>query len=1849
MKKRLLSLLLIASLLLSMLPASVLAAREGLTVVIDDVHVVQENRVVEAMPAGVDYNESTKTLTLENAALGMMRISGGSLTIVLQGDSTIHNDGRYVDVTGKPAPAIATGDMNERTSVTITGPGSLTLDSSGSGVRRTFVADYTDLTITDGADVTVRSGDAVGGVAEMVASRLILNDGASLTGKELFVSEGGTFLLDGATLDMSGADYALHLWEGGQATFLGGTATLRGTPATLVPVRCEPDGVLALLGGTIHLEKPGANTVMEAAGNATVLVGDGMSAVDNVTGKAIPIHDSVLQQIPGSSATISGAASLGRYACELAVTSGQVTQGAPFTVRAVVSLGAEEGQVAFTLPDGVTYVPGSLTVDSRTVEPAGTKPLTVNLERYGVIRFSAVSSRTGSMTLHADTNAGGTRHRESLQLAVEDFQFSLPSKTSQPKIPVSGFAVPGSTIAFYEGSSSLGRAAANSLGTWSGTVTLPDSAGEHLVYAKVTQPDGGSFSTEEQSVYYDPEADVVTTLTVSNDVHGSTASAPPVEETLVIDYLTGQDSADYYTFWPDLPTLRFQVEFEKDASAQGSVAVVTTDQTGHETRTPLRYQAARDAWVGSRDFTEDTAPYWFRVEHSARGQNDLQSSATYTYDDQGRVASISLDGNTLSLGYDGQDRVVEFAYGGETARYTYDQSGNLTAMEAEGYTFLVDEASNSFSFEDGLGGTIKMEYGDEGQILAITSSDGTSSARYTYEGEAVIIEETDGTTTRMEPISDGYAATITAADGTSVRYTFDQMGRMRSVADGAGSTVYYDYDDAGNLSAIRYPDGSRESFTYDAQGQIATHTDRAGAKTSYTYDAAGNLTAVRYGDGQAVTQTFDGRGNLLSVTENGQKTTLSYDGSDNLTKIRCPDGSVVSYTYDAQGRRTSVSDGTYTTGYQYDSEGRVSAVTDGSSPLATYTYDSAGRLSRQDNANGTSTRYSYSGDRLASIVHYDAAGAVLSTYAYTYDSQGDVTSLKEPAGTWRYAYDDAGQLTRATAPDGTVTTYTYDAAGNRTAKTVDGKTTSYTANDMNQYTAYGDVRRTYDANGNVVTEQKNGQTARYTWNAQGQLTGYQDFDGTAYQYGYDVFGLRNRVTVDGVTTRYVNDPLGDGCALAAYGSFGEQHYALAGTLAAARTGDETYFYHANLLGSVTEITDGSGAVVNRYAYDQEGNLLSSSGAVFNPYTYAGVYGIADDGNGLHYHRARYVSAASGSFLSPDPSYQIYDLNLYRLVYNNPVSLVDLSGDFGGEASDVFTHASETQGLTVDDYAKAEKTRIHAEREMKRLDKISKVVKGIARALGIPLESNPPQNTGSSPQPIQNKGTPNNLQGRIQPRPTPNSRFFLSGNPLGKTSLCSFALPVLIGALGGMVDPDSHLGHMLNDPVLTLGLSLVPYVAGNPYAAAGVLLGTGLLVIGREFLPILLDKVIPPKDPVDTGVHKTVDRPKPVIWDPSGYVYEGIESNRLSGVTTTLYYSSGSSKPTGNASESQRWNAEAFDQRNPLTTDALGQYLWLVPDGWWQMKYEKAGYDTVYSEWLPVPPVQTEVNVGLTSKAAAKLTVSGAAGDSAVTLRFDRTVQIFSVTAETVQVSQSGAALSGTLTPVDVGAAADGQLCATTFSLRLSGKILGTDKLSASYEKVFTYAGTASTGTASAEASKGLPFTDVGKAAYYYDSVDWAVNHEPQITAGTGGTFFSPSNSCTRAQAVTFLWRAMGQPEPTRTTNPFTDVRATDYYYKAVLWAVEQGITDGTTATTFSPTKPCTRAQIVTFLHRMEKEQLPGTTANPFRDVASGAYYYNAVLWAVEWGITTGTSATAFSPNKPCTRAQIVTFLYRDMA
>ena len=186
-----------------------------------------------------------------------------------------------------------------------------------------------------------------------------------------------------------------------------------------------------------------------------------------------------------------------------------------------------------------------------------------------------------------------------------------------------------------------------------------------------------------------------------------------------------------------------------------------------------------------------------------------------------------------------------------------------------------------------------------------------------------------------------------------------------------------------------------------------------------------------------------------------------------------------------------------------------------------------------------------------------------------------------------------------------------------------------------------------------------------------------------------------------------------------------------------------------------------------------------------------------------------------------------------------------------------------------------------------------------------------------------------------------------------------------------------------------------------------------------------------------------------------------------------------------------------------------------------------------------------------------------------------------------------------------------------------------------------------TGCENCDETRENPFVDVDEKVHasFFDAILWAV--EEGITTGTDATHFNPNGKCDRATIVTFLWRAAGKPEPTTTENPFVDVKESHFFYKAVLWAYENGITTGIDATHFNPYGKCTRAQVVTFLWRAEGKPAPTSTESTFSDVTNAKeFYYNAVLWAAENGITNGINATTFGVNSICNRAQVVTFLYR---
>ena len=482
-----------------------------------------------------------------------------------------------------------------------------------------------------------------------------------------------------------------------------------------------------------------------------------------------------------------------------------------------------------------------------------------------------------------------------------------------------------------------------------------------------------------------------------------------------------------------------------------------------------------------------------------------------------------------------------------------------------------------------------------------------------------------------------------------------------------------------------------------------------------------------------------------------------------------------------------------------------------------------------------------------------------------------------------------------------------------------------------------------------------------------------------------------------------------------------------------------------------------------------------------------------------------------------------------------------------------------------------------------------------------------------------------------------------------------------------------------------GFVVVPAVAGHSYQVVETWCAQG-------YYPVeAVKQVTVPESGANTTVtfqnvrkkkQRTQDIDGPGLGDPSGYVYEGIESNRLSGVTVSLYQAS-----TADGTDADLWNAGDYAQTSVLTTDALGQYLWMVPNGsWWQVVATAGGYETACSAWLPVPPVQTGVNLGMVSKQPADMTVSAYSGQNVVFLRFTRPVLLSSLTDLTVTVN--GRQVEGNLVPVDADWSVtqdpeDSQPCATTFCVYLEQPLSAGAAIAAQAAGVTTYAeiqadvqdtgvvedsgepgpgpepepepepDVPSGGSSSSSASyqvtvdkaEGGKITVSPARAEKGDTVTITVKpdegyelEELTVTDKDGGkvtitqkddnkyTFKMPAGKVTVTATFTEIVVEPEQPEL-----PFADVAEQDWFYDAVVYVYENGLMNGTAAAAFSPTVITSRAMMLTMLARYDGV-----------DTSTGSTWYEAgAAWAVAEGISDGTNLEA-----DLTREQLVTMLWR---
>jgi len=474
-------------------------------------------------------------------------------------------------------------------------------------------------------------------------------------------------------------------------------------------------------------------------------------------------------------------------------------------------------------------------------------------------------------------------------------------------------------------------------------------------------------------------------------------------------------------------------------------------------------------------------------------------------------------------------------------------------------------------------------------------------------------------------------------------------------------TSTFAYDLADRKTRETRPMGQATEYSYYANGLLKTLKDAKGQTTTYTYDSVNRLTEITYSDSTKDTFAYDAEGNMTSYAKPGVSSVIAYDELGRKTEETVTVGGISKtyrYTYDAAGNKqtfTSPEGKQYS--YNYNKNNQVTSITTDSKTI-TLDYQWI-RQTKTTLPNNVTTNYQYNANSWLAAIETKQNANPLSSTGYQFDKVGNITA-KLGTGDWglgttTYGYDKLYQLINSTNSQNSET-FSYDKTGNRTDSTV---------NANNELTQSPDATYTHDANGNTVTRAVNGQNTAYSYDARDRLTGIMLPDGKLISYTYDPFGRRISKNVNGTITHYIYADEGligeyaaDGTNQKAYtwqpdSTWGTNPVTLT-------TGNSTYYYHNDHLGTPQKITDEQGTVVWSATYSAFGKA-TVTGTITSNLRYPGQY--YDEETGLHYNWQRYYDPAEGRYVSVDPiGFEAGDENLYRYVFNDPANLYDPTGE-----------------------------------------------------------------------------------------------------------------------------------------------------------------------------------------------------------------------------------------------------------------------------------------------------------------------------------------------------------------------------------------------------------------------------------------------------------------------------------------------------------------------------------------------------------------------------------------------------------
>ena len=659
----------------------------------------------------------------------------------------------------------------------------------------------------------------------------------------------------------------------------------------------------------------------------------------------------------------------------------------------------------------------------------------------------------------------------------------------------------------------------------------------------------------------------------------------------------------------------------------------------------------------------------------------------YTYDAKGNLITIAVFyGATSSRTFDASGFLKtsqDFRH--YQTNYTYDIHGWLTQLKnplAFVMTYGYDSLGRQVNVTMPLGFRTLFVYDSLDRRTKVTDPMGDFTSNvYNARGDLTKVIDPNGFATQFQTnVTLAAKSKTIEAGGNSTAFAYDTRGNLVTITNPHLFTTSYQYDAYSRRTNETTPGGNVTRLTYDRNGNVATRTDANGNLTTYTYDKLNRRTKATYPGSVVVSTAYDSNGNVVQVVGFGYTRTETWDARDRATSTVDNYGSFTKtqgYQYDADSRRTRLtySDSSYAT-YFYNAAGWQTYENHSESLSWSFGYDNDGRRTTETYPNGAVTTTKYDKASRVTNVWTNRSGSVLESFAYTYDKGGNRRSMTEANGSSaNYLYDNLYRLLNESYSNGRSIGYTYDADGNRLTSRevkVGGSllVTTYTYGKEDQLlkatiTGGATTTYTYDKNGNEKTSVTGSATTTYAYDIENRLTSVTTFSSTT-TYAYSAEGRRLKRVSGGTTTYFGNDPVTQSRmddTIEEYTSTGTKTTTyLHGIGVDELLGYKTtvwYSYHGDALGSVTRLTDSTGATSSTYRYDAFGATRAQSG---QSNTYGFVSRELESSPGLYFDRARYYDPGRGRFLSGDLAGEGY-------VYarDSPTNLVDPTGMASGWA------------------------------------------------------------------------------------------------------------------------------------------------------------------------------------------------------------------------------------------------------------------------------------------------------------------------------------------------------------------------------------------------------------------------------------------------------------------------------------------------------------------------------------------------------------------------------------------------------